>query len=255
MWQGAIERGDVLDAVAFIVAVLGGSLERETVAAAAALIRIFEADRDSDAGSASYWLGSMRVQEPGATWSPDLWSRRVARFRDQPEEGRRFGLLDLCADRIELGLVSGDSVTRAMAEAATVAPDIEDPVEPAKGRSAHANDSKLVSTLIHGTSGWKRDWWRPTGKFFAFASTLRTDLFAGGARYSWSGSIEQTQRVLAARDLLDWSEQLAPAGLRTVFAHSYGGEVLARAVLSGLAVAEPVLFERPDKPIRPADGR
>jgi pimeloyl-ACP methyl ester carboxylesterase len=72
----------------------------------------------------------------------------------------------------------------------------------------------------------------------------RGNLYAGGARFSWSGAYRRTDREQAAVDLCDWARDIAP-GVQTAFAHSYGGEVAARAVLRGAHVSELVLLSAP----------
>ena len=53
------------------------------------------------------------------------------------------------------------------------------------------------------------------------------------------------ERIRAAADFCDWAYDVAPHGLQTVFGHSYGGEVAARAVLCGARVNELVLLSVP----------
>jgi len=74
---------------------------------------------------------------------------------------------------------------------------------------------------------------------------LRKSLYAGGARYTWSGAYSESHRIVAADDLCDWASEMAPAGLRTLFGHSFGGEIASRAVLAGAATQQLVLLSCP----------
>jgi pimeloyl-ACP methyl ester carboxylesterase len=100
--------------------------------------------------------------------------------------------------------------------------------------------------MVHGTWGWKGDWWRPGKNFHQFIlGEHRQNLYSGGAKFSWSGALSDSQRRLAAKDFCEWADDRAPGGLQTIFAHSYGGEVAGRAVLSGARVDELVLLSVP----------
>ncbi|WP_420329983.1 alpha/beta hydrolase [Serinicoccus sediminis] len=107
-------------------------------------------------------------------------------------------------------------------------------------------DSPNVSTLVHGTWGWKGDWWRPSGGFHRYIlKDYRTNLYAGGARFSWSGAYSPRHRARAGQDFCDWAGEVAPRGLQTVLAHSYGAEVVGRAIIAGTRVSELALLSAP----------
>ncbi|WP_353963152.1 alpha/beta hydrolase [Streptomyces sp. NBC_01142] len=55
----------------------------------------------------------------------------------------------------------------------------------------------------------------------------------------------KSHRRKAAEDFRDWADDVAPSGLQTVFAHSYGGEVAARAIRNGTRLRELVLLSAP----------
>jgi pimeloyl-ACP methyl ester carboxylesterase len=100
--------------------------------------------------------------------------------------------------------------------------------------------------MIHGTWGWKGDWWRPQGEFHRFIlQNHRPNLYSRGAKFSWSGAYSDNQRSLAANDFNEWSYDVAPHGIQTVFGHSYGGEVAARALAGGARIHELVLLSTP----------
>jgi pimeloyl-ACP methyl ester carboxylesterase len=100
--------------------------------------------------------------------------------------------------------------------------------------------------MIHGTWGWKGDWWRPRSDFHEFVlRDLRPNLYSRGAKFSWSGAYSAKQRDRAAHDLAEWAREVAPNGMQTVFAHSYGGEVAARAIVAGARVHELALLSTP----------
>ncbi|WP_327089195.1 hypothetical protein OIE66_00825 [Nonomuraea sp. NBC_01738] len=108
---------------------------------------------------------------------------------------------------------------------------------------------EAVSTMIHGTWGWRGGWWRPrSGDFHTFIlNSHRPNLYSGGATYSWSGRYNVGDRRLAVSDFCAWAGEPAVAGqgIQTLFAHSYGGEVAVRAALAGAQVSELVLLSVP----------
>jgi pimeloyl-ACP methyl ester carboxylesterase len=100
--------------------------------------------------------------------------------------------------------------------------------------------------MIHGTWGWKGKWWRPGDDFHSFIrGSHRSNLYSRGAKFSWSGAYSDSQRQLAAADFCEWAYEVPPNGLQSVFAHSYGGEVAARARLTGARAAELILLSSP----------
>ncbi|WP_164477771.1 alpha/beta hydrolase [Nocardioides pantholopis] len=75
---------------------------------------------------------------------------------------------------------------------------------------------------------------------------FRPRLYSDGMEFSWSGSYSQKHRVTAGHRLSRWvRSHSSGAALGTVFAHSYGGEVAARAINSGAKVDELVLLSAP----------
>jgi hypothetical protein len=278
---GALRQDSGPDAaVSFLAAVLGSELERESAAAAAALWRDiaplagFPPRRvdpwGRDLSEDVYeligpdwpdrlWFGGVSGQpygwgaefddEDAVAWRPDRWRQVYDRIR--AEFARSYGSvlpLSLLV-RLRLGLArrSADPTTRSLANAAFLPSGDGDgdvaPAEPSVPRIG----GQTLSTMIHGTFGWKGDWWRPRpGSFHDFVlSTHRPNLYSGGARFSWSGAYSRAQRVLAASDLRDWAGELAPTGVETVFAHSYGGEVAVRARGAGAAIDQLVLLSSP----------
>lgn len=279
-WAALNESGARQDAARFLVAVLGSSLERESAAAAAALWHQLDGTRRGQIPSGprlwrlwdrlfdldldpwfplpdGRWLwpdldGSQIVEEdrPSLEWDPGQWGeifRRVsARFGDPYADP--LLVLVLVGWRLRRAMRSADPVTVSLAMAAfqpSGAGDVPGAGPPPPGRQT-APGPLVVSTMIHGTWGWKGDWWRPRSAFHDFIlRNHRPNLYSRGAKYSWSGALSETQRIQAASDFNDWSYDVAPHGLQSVFAHSYGGEVAARAVLCGARVSELVLLSTP----------
>jgi hypothetical protein len=183
-------------------------------------------------------------------WDPERWTefyRRLSRPRGDRDE--IVLLIDLLVRvRLAQALRSPDQTTRSLAMTVFSPPDWGDRARPpsVEPRSRHG---ARVSTMVHGTWAWKGNWWRPRpGSFHSFIrENHRDNLYAGGARYSWSGAYRRSDREQAALDFYDWatSEEVAPAGVQTVFAHSYGGEIAARAVSAGAPAEEIVLLSVP----------
>jgi hypothetical protein len=276
-WQLLRETARPDAAVGFVVAVLGSELERESGAAAAVLWRHFGPVLRPSRLPFGPWLwdmweeisgivepdwldflwwgapGSEPYSSPGdiedreiMPWRPTRWSRlynrAMVRFGDRYGKASMLSLL--VRWRLAQALRSTDPITRSLAISAFLPPP-EEAIEPRQAIRPQSRGSAM-STMIHGTFGWKGDWWRPTADFHDFiVKNHRPNLYSGGGRFSWSGAYSASQRKLAASDFCDWASDMAGAGLQTVFAHSYGGEVAARSRASGVPVDELVLLSSP----------
>ena len=283
-WQMITETAEAEAAATFLATVLGSRLERESAAAAAVLWRQLDGldprrwarrgpswfrlwDRlydlwEPDWLDPTWWeppwsvpgrldLDSDAVEQPTVEWEPERWreiyQRAMSRLGDPYGDVFMIGLL--ARWRLGRALRSPDPITRSLAMAAFQLPDPEeDGATPSAAGPVHATPpgALVVSTMIHGTWGWKGEWWRPRGDFHEFIlRTLRPNLYSRGAKFSWSGAYRDAHREVAATDFLEWAYDVAPNGLQSVFAHSYGGEVAARAVLRGARLNELVLLSVP----------
>jgi hypothetical protein len=277
-WQILRETAQPDAAVSFVVAVLGSELERESAVAAAVLWRnidrvarpalrpmgpwlwdIWEDIYDiGDPGWPDFlWWGGPGAEPSGwggdvedpeiMSWRPELWRRLYNRgmVRFAGRYSKAVVLRLLVRWRLAQALRSADPITRSLAAAAFL-PLATEVVEPPQS-TGYQSRGQGVSTMIHGTFGWKGDWWRPhPGGFHNFIlNNHRPNLYSGGARFSWSGAYSGPQRMLAASDFRDWASDRARAGLETVFAHSYGGEVAARSRITGAAINQIVLLSSP----------
>jgi hypothetical protein len=208
-------------------------------------------------GAQALFEGERRSWDPGGWWNA---YGQVMSAGGEPDAN--FYLVSLLARwRLGQALRSPDPVTTSLAAAAFPPTESREPTEPNGGESDGTEterrrpqsgesvllDAERVSAMIHGTWAWKQDWWRPRpGNFHEFIRRKhRHGLYGRGGRFSWSGEYDDGDRELAARDFGDWVSDLAPAGLGSAFAHSYGGEVAARAVLNGADIAELVLLSVP----------
>jgi hypothetical protein len=278
LWRRLAETGEPALAIEFLVELLAGPMERESAAAAAALWRAGISEGDSRLVRLRWrkrWplAKSRRVLEEDALWPFDVpfdfgpeesrwdWERWSGFFREATGELRSsedpvLFLAWLTRLRLRVAMRSRDSVTRAFARAAFVPRGDQGnegggspPAQPPTPRSD-------VSTMVHGTFGWRGDWWRPDGEFHEFIlGGPRPNLYNKGARFSWSGAYRAGDREIAGKDLRDWSAECAPSGLQSLFAHSYGGEIAARAVTEGVSVDELVLLSSPaNSEVRAAIG-
>lgn len=281
LWRRLNDEGDPRAATAFLAALLGSPLERESAAAAAAIWRqlarvdrkrlsrygrwprrwllleepeLFPERRGWPWGYA-WWIPGEDPSEGGdldaepIAWDPERWTafnRRISQRRGERDE--TLILLDLLVRvRLSQALRSRDAITRSLAMTIFSPPDGPDGATPTLG-DVRSGAGVLVSTMIHGTWAWKGDWWRPRpGNFHGFIrENHRLNLYGGGARYSWSGAYRRSDREQAALDFYDWTaSEAAPAGVQTAFAHSYGGEIAARAVNAGARVEEIVFLSVP----------
>lgn len=254
LWSSIQENLDAPSGLGFLVSVLGSPLERESVAAAAALRRALGGARPGLRRDSDSFL-AMESEEGNLEpieWNGRAWRSGYAESMSRLPNYVRpmMSLRSLVRRRLRQGLRSPDPVTVSLA-AAPGLPAAALPLEPEPGAERAEADvpaptAPTVSTMIHGTWGWKGDWWRPGGGFHRFVRAgLRPNLYAQGARFSWSGYYRESHRVRACTDFREWGEAIAPHGLQSVFGHSYGGEVAARAVLEGVPIGELVLLSAP----------
>jgi hypothetical protein len=280
-WIELNETADPRPAVGFLVAMLGSRLERESAAAAAALWRgldlptrqlpppgpprwrmyerlMFDLDR-RDRGDRpwvlpfSWWGGQGPASSDGEErpWDPDLWHDTYRRLAFQLGPDRyvdAFLVTVLAQARLDEALRSPDAITRSLALAPFEFPADRDGSlpEPPKPPPTTAPGAPTISTIIHGTWAWKGSWWRPGGSFHQFIrGNYRSNLYNRGARFSWSGAKSEEHRALAAEDFKGWVSDVAPQGIQTLFGHSYGGEIAARASSGGTPIHELVLLSTP----------
>jgi hypothetical protein len=173
---------------------------------------------------------------------------------DEPAvvQASREVLVQASAERVEtfaLGASPSEASTsssllaRQLASAALDDALTMDAEEPAF--ETDADDLAPVSTIIHGTAAYAGAWWTPTGDFHRYLKgTVSRDLYSDGQYYQWSGKYSPEHREVAAQRLVHWA---APYGgrLRRVFAHSYGGIIVLRALGLGLEAEEVVLLSTP----------
>jgi pimeloyl-ACP methyl ester carboxylesterase len=282
-WAEMNENGDPRPAVEFLLAMLGSSLERESAAAAAALWRGLGLAAQFPPQSATarrhiydyllfdprygdtidpwllqpFILGDLGFTTSGAErtqpWDSDRWLNAYQQL--QYRLGRNpyvdtFLIATTVQARLAQALRSPDAVTRSFAAAALVPIDTDDK-PPLAQQSALPPTTTLaaasVSTIIHGTGAWIGDWWRPkVGDFHRFIhEKYRPDLYRGGAYFSWSGAYKARHRAKAAETFAEWTTELAPQGIQTLFGHSYGGEIATRAANLGVPIRQLVLLSAP----------
>jgi len=283
LWQRVNEAMTPRSATAFLLAVLGSRLERESTAAAAALWRQISMIDRRDL-PLRYWrpyfwewlyeLRALGLPEPAwwpalgtpssfpnldldvddfeaTEWEPDTWNaiyeRAMALRGSRYDETALVSFLTLF--RLNAALRSRDRIVRSLASAAFLPSGSSDDT-PASPRISRPNthSGTLVSTMVHGTRAYLGNWWRPEGTFFRFIQQpYRPNLYTGGARFSWSGKWSKRHRERAGREFHEWTEDepVAHDGLQTVFAHSYGGEIAARAANAGAPIDQLILLSVP----------
>jgi len=267
-WQMLNETAAPQPAIAFLVAVLGSPLEEESAAAAAALWRQlsrmdprrlfrrgpwhpFFWERFYDVVGPEWdeavWWGFPWIQ-PGVLdidtdvdeskdvqWDPERWTaiyqRAMSVLGDRYEDIWVIGML--VRWRLSQALRSPDPITRSLARAAFWPPAElgEENIAPPAALPPAPAETGVVSTIIHGTWAWPGNWWEPGGDFHRFIqNNYRSNLYNDGAPFSWSGAYRPGHRRRGAQRLFNWGTALSPGGFETLFAHSYGGDIAARAV-------------------------
>src|SRR5690606_1630692 len=200
---------------AFLVAGLCSPRERESIAAAVALLNAtrqrarflaYPSDtRASDDTPAS-------DDAPSLDWGRASWegfsSFRVAvALRGGVPRLVLAAVYELARLRVDLAVSSADGLTRGLAAAAFFesSDDLPETYPLRKGWQGSS-----TSTMVHGTRGYRGDWWEPQrGDFHDWIHQRhRPDLYAGSRPYSWGGALSRNQRADAARRLKIWA---APA--------------------------------------------
>jgi hypothetical protein len=255
-WTALNQNADPFSAIQFLIGLLGSPSERESAVGAAALWRVLS-QRD-DRGRwivATDFGGGVRAGILDGEWNPELWAELwVSTLGGDlggvvADEDDLRALSLLVTIRLRAAARSPDPVVRSMVHAVRQA----DANLIGSGASAPAGSSYLtppgslvISMMVHGTWGWRGDWWRPKAAFHKYIATNhRKNLYGRGAHFSWSGAYSQNQRIQAAEDLVDWAGEVSPNGLQTVFAHSYGGEVAAMAAMAGATTQELTMLSVP----------
>ena len=192
--------------------------------------------------------------EESIPWQPsrwhDLYQRLSYSFRRLGYGDETFVVAVLAFARLDQALRSPDDVTRSLAVAA-FAPESDPDKPPSKADSFLPPVATpllpTVSTMIHGTWSFMGDWWRPrVGDFHRFiGERYRPNLYSGGAHFHWSGNYNERHRAKAAEYFAEWVADRSPAGIQSVFAHSYGGEIAARALNNGTPIHQLVLLSTP----------
>lgn len=269
-------------AATFLVQVLGSELERESAAAAAAIwvaagrrnglrrpsgpslrrwYRLwgrydfpFDLPRAFDLwGEPADWTYNpdLETPPPGAVgWSDFPWRMVAAEFLQEPDAypgNSADRIEELAGARLALAMRSEDPITRQLAMAAMARlGHRDDDAEGGGAGRAPIPGAVVASTIIHGTWGWKGDWWRPSASFHDYVrQEVRSNIYSRGAPFSWSGAYSDGQRRMAAEDFHRWANEISPRGIDTLLGHSYGGEVAARAWHLGTKIREVVLLSTP----------
>ncbi|MGV1005851.1 MAG: alpha/beta hydrolase [Candidatus Nanopelagicales bacterium] len=279
-WSEVAE-GDLSARLMLLAAGVCSDLERESAAAAVALVRLLRGNvvvrrlrRGPWDFPPQWWRGPWDRDWPWAwtderssafdepvndsegsvvTWYGERWREFSTEWIAEAliaGDGRFLlsVLLWIATRRAGEASRSSDSVVREFAFSLRWSRSTDDPSDsgavPA-GQSPRAQP--LTSTMVHGTWGWKGDWWYPGGDFHSYVKQkFRPRLYSDGMEFAWSGAYRQKQRATAGDRFSRWVRSYSPvAGLGTVFAHSYGGEVVARAINSGAPVDELVLLSAP----------
>jgi len=275
-WNDLNENVALEARLSILAAGLASGLERESATAATAILSsltpapplpsgrsVGRSRRYFDRRIDSHRLGGIAEDftsppdedgEPSAAWPwPGLdWVRYCTHWLKRAiETGIPQELLSelrfLAQVRVDIGKRSADSVVRELAFASQLHAVGDGPVDLPPNPDDSADPKGRTSTMVHGTWGWKGDWWYSGGDFHTYIQNdYRNGLYGGGQEFSWSGAFSAKQRTIGGERFKRWSDAAGgPHGLETVFAHSYGGEIVARAVNAGAVVDEVVLLSAP----------
>lgn len=262
--QGAQE-GSPRDAVQFLLTLLTSGSELESTAAASGLTKILLANghlpldfRISARLSRYLWPYSWPYGIADPEWWPIVAQEHLD-LRNNFLGNLETRIATLCWMRLTAGQSSFTEEVQQICDVslALFQSDLHN-LGGDDQRASLENNRRQgetpTSTIVHGTWAWKGDWWAPRGDFHDYLkNSCRSDLYSGGRPFSWSGAFSAPQRSVAANRLASWADEAPTGELRTVFAHSFGGEVAARATLLGSQFNELVLLSAPvTKPVQSA---
>lgn len=272
-------------AAALLASYLGSASERVSVAAAAAIFTSQYRSRSGPRFRPPWWWvrkglpqqmwrrlgfpitlpsGEDSFDQPGygdpLHWDGREWSDIVGEALSDANLDADVvmdRLLDLSVWRLSLASFSADDIVRDLARASAAAvsdggggSDFDNFDHPGSGPRTSVSGPARVSSVIHGTNAWSSGWWRPGDVFHSHVlNGVRSNIYQGGAYYSWSGYLLPGHRKRAALDLRQWTQAMAPAGLDVLFAHSYGGEVAVRYWLRNGIVSRVALLSVPLNPL------
>ena len=272
--------GNLAAQTAFLASGLCSPLERESAAAAVGLLQnVADSPRPPRSSLRRRWLEWRWEMERYLPewWLPELWPTMSSSDGSEPDEtlpwnganwsafmtraiaiGLRYEdeylpdwLQHLAMMRISIASRSADPIVREFAGASALRlralNDERGGRFPRPDSAETPRSAQLASTMVHGTWGWKGDWWHSGGDFHSYVrSAVRPRLYKGGRPFSWSGALSQPQRAKAGEFLFNWIRAgKRTEGLETLFGHSYGGDVAAHAVNRGSRVRELVLLSAP----------
>lgn len=275
-WNDLNDRGQLPARLAFLVSGLCSPLERKSVTAAVAILTSTSRARSDELLSFARSRPSSDILSligPGlyvedtefpTLWSADHWAETSSAWIrtaiGTSASSQLLGAIRLLANwRALAARRSEDPITREIAIALDLYTGNGRPPESATATDAGSNPdvgpapvpvalgADRTSTMVHGTAAWKGDWWYPRGDFHTYIQMgFRNGLYGGGQEFSWSGAYRKKDRALGGERFARWAQAAAgDPGLGTVFGHSYGGEIVARAVNSGALVDEVVLLSAP----------
>lgn len=188
-----------------------------------------------------------------ATMTHSLVQRALERF------GGRKALLHVLTDiawmRVGFAQRSQDAIVEQFPQALFMRLNRAGPrlLNTSGGPSQYAwwGTAHAPTTLVHGTfarySLRNRSWWKSDSDFGDYVvNNYRSCLYKGLSPFSWSGQYSDGERLRAARVFKSWADGLYRGEpLCTVFAHSCGTEVVARAINGGARVKDLVLLSSP----------
>lgn len=192
----------------------------------------------------------------GLEWEGGSWATYANYWLNDAKRSRRpeivlAALRFISRIRIDLALKSNDFITRELAsstlpQAGAATRSTPNPSFAYKQANASKHHAGL-STMVHGTAAFRGDWWFPGGTFFRYIKTGHpVMLYEGGQEFSWSGAYRDTDREVAGNRFKRWAKAVSgDLGLDTVFAHSYGSEVVARSINLGASIDKVVYMSAP----------
>ncbi|WP_411150643.1 hypothetical protein [Streptomyces sp. A30] len=161
----------------------------------------------------------------------------------------RFHFPVLEAQRVESILKQAiwdeDPAIRELAFTAVRAP-MPPSIAGSSGGSQRRRQRGPVSLIVHGTSAYKGDWWRPRGMFYEYlAKGPKSNLINDESPWSWSGKNDSKDRRIAARSLAGFQKDRGIRRFDTIIGHSYGGGVALMATQFGAKARKIVLLSTP----------
>jgi hypothetical protein len=284
-WENVRESLTYENTISFLISMLGSANDRESISAAVALWLHLQDVYSDEVSKQRFHIWQRIYKAVGKSWFEEIgiaeetesptkyWPRAERRPGGAGDEwGLKYlrlivgtrqqvavsQLISLVSARIAEGKRSDDNYVSSLSD--RIFPESPFAAFTSTNDGVFTGQhsaSRGISTIIHGTAAWPGTWWQPGGNFHAYIlRNCKNNLYnKPGTAFSWNGALRDAHRRVASDRFKLWAMEIADNKIDTLLAHSFGGEVAARAILNGTRVEQLTLLSVPitDDVVRAAE--